>query len=190
LRVEPDHFYARTSLLVRVLTLFFSGVYLHVDRRARYLFLDRRYFWFFKRSRAIAFAQIDRIEYGFDSTVTKYGYQGQALDQVETFTVEIVLKEGDEHIPLFRFRGLGAVSTGLTGLMQGDDLVDYEGDQERKSLAFVQALKDFLGVPLGKAVPQLTDESGTKYSCGQCGRPGPPRQGDCLYCGGKLKPER
>jgi hypothetical protein len=188
--VDGDHLFGRTSLLLRCLSLFSYDVKLHVDRTAQYVYLDRRSFWFFARHRVIPFRHVERIAYGFDSVGTDWAGAGrfwQRTDQLETFSVDLVLK-GGETVPLFRFRGEGAVSTGFTGALLGDSLIDVEGTQADASRAFVDLLAKYLGVGLGKPMPQLKDEGGRVWACSSCGRAGPPRKAKCLYCGRELLP--
>lgn len=62
--------HARTSLLLRVLTLGAVAREVVVDRRSRYVTIDERLRWFHRRRRIIPFRMIRRIAYDYDSTVT------------------------------------------------------------------------------------------------------------------------
>ncbi|WP_433926630.1 hypothetical protein AB3662_27335 [Sorangium cellulosum] len=186
--VDGDHLHARTSFGVRALSLFSYAMTLHVDRRARYVFIERRTLWFLRRSRAIPFGQIEHIDYRFSSVTTEWGLGGRPTDQVESFSVDLVLRGEEEPVRLFRFRGEGSVSTGHLGVLLGDTIVDLEGGQEDASRRFVALLQEFIGVGLGKPMPRLRDGSGRAWACLSCMRPAPPRPGRCLYCGGQAGP--
>ncbi|WP_437680217.1 hypothetical protein [Sorangium sp. So ce131] len=186
--VDGDHLHARTSFAVRALSLFSYAMTLHVDRRARYVFIERRTLWLRRQGRAIPFKQIDHIDYRFSSFTTEWNASGRPTDRLESFSVALVLKGEEEPVRLFRFRGEGSVSTGGLGVLAGDAIVDLEGAQEEASQRFVSLLQEFIGVGLGKPMPRLRDASGQVWACRACARPAPPRPGRCLYCGGQVAP--
>jgi len=110
----------------------------------------------------------------------------QRQDSVESYTVGLKMKDTEE-LPLFSFRGEGANMTGIGGVLMGDDLVDFEGDQEDTSRAFLDLMKQTLSLGLGAAKPALRDAKGAEWACTECHRAGPARPSRCLYCGGDVK---
>jgi hypothetical protein len=186
---------ARTSIFLRVVTLGLVRREVVVDRRSRYVTIDERYLWLVRRKRVIPFRWIHRIEYDFVRAATslRRRYDGSvgSGDEVESFRVGLVLRPREdvpethghlyeERVHLFSFHGDGrgqAIS------------IDFEGQQEGLSRAYVDRLRALTGVNFGHELPQLQDEIGRAWTCELCQRPGPPRPGKCYYCGGALAPE-
>jgi hypothetical protein len=195
-RVHEQHgvLRARTSVLIRLLSLGTVRREVVVDRRARYVTIDERYLWLIRRKRAIPFRQIHRIEYDYERTPTSLGrgYDGSvgSRDEVESFRVGLVLRSRtdipdshahlhEERVHLFSFHGDG----------RGEAVrLDLEGQQEALSRQYVERLRALIGVGFGHELPQLHDDEGREWSCERCKRPGPPRAGKCYYCGGALTP--
>ena len=115
---------------------------------------------------------------------TSWSYFHGATDEIEKYTVSLVLKGSEEYVFLAAFRGEGAIQTGWSGVLFGDDdLVDYSGDQEGAARGFVGTLQRVLDVPLGKQLYHAADATGTHYRCSECGRNSPPNKSKCQYCG-------
>lgn len=197
---------ARSSLLLQILSLGCFRREVLVDRRARYVTITRRILWLFRSSRVIPFRHVHRIDYDFARTVTsikRTGVDRSAVsgDEIESFHVALVLRQREdvpeshrhlyeERVPLFSFYGEGRgdyqalwalISHGLRA-----NPLDLEGSQESLSRAYVERLRDYIGVDFGLELPELTDASGQRWACQRCRRPGPPRAGNCYYCGGPL----
>jgi hypothetical protein len=51
---------------------------------------------------------------------------------------------------LISFRGAGSAHTGALGVLMGDSVVDFQGDQGSRSLGFIDALQAFTGIGLSK----------------------------------------
>ncbi len=183
---------ARTNLLWQLLSLFSYRREVVVDRKSRYVSIATRRLWFLADDRAIPFRSIERIDYGFKSMPTSIGrgIDGAGVsDNIETFSVSLVLNpEADETrgeiVELFAFRGDGSGEVPTF-----NEAINFEGAQEEESLAFVRALQRHVGVGLSKATPRLEDDAGRRWACTDCGRPGPPRERPCYYCGGEVRPE-
>jgi hypothetical protein len=185
---------ARTSILIRLLSLGLVRREIIVDRRARYVTIDERYLWVVRHKRVIPFRHIHRIEYDYERMPTSLGTgPGGSIgtrDEVESFRVGLVLRPRtdvpathadlyEERVHLFSFHGDGR------GQVPGPDL---EGQQEALSRRYVERLRALLGVGFGHDLPQLRDGAGQAWSCESCKRPAPPRPGTCYYCGGNLAP--
>jgi hypothetical protein len=187
---------ARTSTLLRVLTLGTVDREVVVDRRSRYVIIEQRILWFHRRRRIIPFRMITRIAYDYDSTVTSLHQTMQGAvsgDEIERFDVALIVCEREdvaashahlheERVLLFSFRGDGQSQNFALAL-------DFQGQQEQLSRSYVDRLRALTGVGFGNEIEQLTDSGGRAWSCAGCGRPGPPRAGNCYYCGGELRVE-
>ena len=68
----------------------------------------------------------------------------QKTDEMDEFIVSLELYSRDI-VKIFSFIGEGAVNTGITGVLLGDDLVDSRGDQEERSRTYVELLTAFTG---------------------------------------------
>jgi len=189
--VEGDLLRARTALVAQFLTLFSYCRRVFVDRAREKVGVETKYLWFFRSRRMIPFAEVAYIDMSFSSMGTSWGWSSDghgATDQVEKFTVSLFL-DSNEEVRLFSFVGEGACQTGWSGaLFGGDSLVDYAGDQEGAARQFARALKEFIGVTIGKPVAHLADAQGQKFFCAECGRPSAPTLQKCFYCGGPVKP--
>lgn len=185
---------ARSSWLVRLLTLGAFSRQVLVDRRAGYVFIERRLLWGVRRKRVIPFRMIRRIAYDYDRTLTslhgtRHGATGG--DEIDRFEVALIVCMRDdvpeshkhlyeERVLLFAFHGEGQ-SRGY-GVR-----LDFQGQQEALSRHYVERLRELIGVGFGHELGQLQDASGRAWACSSCGRPGPPRAGRCYYCGGNLE---
>lgn len=183
---------ARTSWLLRLLSLGSARREVVVDQRARYVTIDERYLWVLRRKRVIPFRHIHRIEYDYERMPTSLGrgYDGSvgSRDEVESFRVGLVLRPRtdvpashadlyEERVHLFSFHGDGRGQTAIA---------DLEGQQEALSRRYVERLRALIGVGFGHELPQLRDDAGHAWTCDACKRPAPPRPGRCYYCGGTL----
>jgi hypothetical protein len=183
--------HARTSLILRLLTLGSFSRHVTVDRKARWVTITRRRLWMTKL-RLIPFRHVHRIDYEFHRTVTSISVRGGDVhtgDELESFLVSLVLHTREnvpashahleeEHVPLFMFSGEGRGTAYM---------IDFEGEQEDLSRRYVERLREYLGVGVGLGTPQLADKHGQTWKCSACRRVGPPRPGRCYYCGGELE---
>jgi hypothetical protein len=179
--------HVRTNGLLRFLSGFSYCREIEVDPESSLPRIQQKTFWMRRPEQQIRFEDIAYLDYGFGSFVSDFEYL-RKTDQVEKFTISIVLKETEDKIPLTSFSGEGSVATGWGGvLVLGDDWVDARGDQEEASASFVDTLRAMLDVPLGKPVVHVSDGRGGYYFCTKCARPSPPRRAKCQYCGGRVK---
>jgi hypothetical protein len=122
------------------------------------------------------------------------GYDGSigSRNEVESFRVGLVVRPRtdvpashadlyEERVHLFSFHG--------DGHGRATVVADLEGQQEGLSRHYVERLRALTGVGFGHELPQLQDEAGHAWSCKGCKRAGPPRPGNCYYCGGPLAPK-
>lgn len=178
----------RTSALLRALGLFAFGRTVWIDSRRRTISVETRRFWIRSGWQTFPFARVEYIDYDFSSLPTAWSAPHGTTDQVETYTVSLVLKEPREEIEVASFHGEGSVMTGWEGVFfSSDSLLDWEGDQGAASLTFVEVLKKLLGVPLGKQIGPIRDKEGKLWRCSGCGRNSPPKRERCQYCGGTVK---
>ena len=174
----------RTGLLLQALSLFSWRRRVTIDPGAQTVTVETRYLWGLQRRRAVPFSSVEYIDYGFGSLMTGWSLWSGTTDQVESFSVALVLKGSGERVTLAKFRGEGSRMTGWSGvLLGGDDLVDWSGDQEEASRSFVRTLQAILQVPLGKPVATARGFEGERYRCVSCGRDSPPNKTRCQYCG-------
>jgi len=147
--VEGGNLMARTGWLVRFLSLFSYSKLVAVDKSTQYVTITTKRLWGFTSSKVIPFGRIERIDYSFGSMMTDWSlFQGET-DRLESFTISLMLDDPHEKVKLFSFMGEGSVSTGWSGvLFGGDDVVDYQGDQEASSRDYAEALKAFTGKTL------------------------------------------
>jgi len=104
-------------------------------------------------------------------------------DEVEWFTISVVTESRETH-ELCSFFGEGAVFTGWSGVLLGDDSSwDVSGTQEEESRSFINELKHLLDLPLGKPIEQMVD----CVPCPECGRNVAIYAPKCIYCGKVFK---
>lgn len=144
---------ARTALLLQILSLFFWCKSVQVNPRSRTVSIQWRYLWFLRHHKAIHFNQISHLDYRYSSLATGINWMGDTTDALESYTVALVLEDRSE-VTLMKFRGEGARTTGLGGVLLGDSLIDVQGDQGDKSLSYIDALQEATGKGLSK--PQRT----------------------------------
>ena len=182
---DGNRLVARTRWWHQLLTLWGYSRRLIVDKQTGWFDLSVRRFWFFKTHHTLRFNRITHVDFEFGSIATAVDHRGRAMDSLERFSVTVVLDTG-ERLDLFGFAGDGANMRGVSGLMLGDSLVDYEGTQEDDSRAFVRSLCDAGAFSLGPKLEVHRDEQGRRIRCTTCHKPNPPRRKNCQYCGGTL----
>jgi len=143
--INGDRLIACTCLLFKILTFFAYTKCVTVDRRIKLVIIKKTYFWIFKTKQIIHFNNIKRIVYAYCNYTTDYNSLTlQNTDEIDEFTVSLELYSRDI-VKIFSFTGEGAVDTGITGVLLGDDLVDSRGDQEDRSRTYVELLTAFTG---------------------------------------------
>jgi hypothetical protein len=168
--------------VIRLLTLFLHLRHVQIDFKKRIVQIDERWFWLYTQTRQIPFDFISHLDYDFADLATSFGFCMEANDTVEKFTITLVSKS-DEKYELCAFRGEGAVTNGLGGvLLGGDSVEDFMGTQEGDSRQFVTRLSKRLGVPIGREY----DFSEITQLCKSCGQQAPKSMSHCLYCGARL----
>jgi hypothetical protein len=140
---------ARTAMLLQILSLFSWCKTVSVNPRAKTVSIQWRYLWLLRHRRAIHFNDISHLDYQYSSLMTGWNWMGQETDAVESYTVALVL-ESREEVTLMRFRGEGARHTGWGGVLLGDSIIDVEGDQQARSLNFIDSLQELTGKGLSK----------------------------------------
>lgn len=143
--------YARTSGFVQLLSLFSYKKLVRVDPRLKRVIIKKRHLWCIPSTKAIRFERIESIGYGYKSMSRAWSFWSGTTDEIEIYTVALVLSQPSETVILFKFTGEGAAMTGWSGVLLGDDdIVDYSGDQEKKSLGYVEMLQEAIGVELSR----------------------------------------
>lgn len=143
--VEGDKLIACSSLAFKLITLFTYITCVTVDKRINFVTIEKRYVWFFTSKQIIHFNNIKKIAYTYGGYMTDFNSRLQKSDEIDEFTVSLELVRPPSSVKLFSFIGEGAVDTGITGVLLGDDLVDCCGDQEERSLSYVELLMAFTG---------------------------------------------
>jgi len=160
----------RTPLLTRLLTFFLYCRDISVDRAGQVVVVRVRTLWFFARSRTIPFHDVEYIDTEWVDVSTNEALPGPEIDTVR-ISVGLVLHEERDQVHLFSFNQ-------GSGTLLGSATDNYT--------EFVSLLSEFLGVPVGKPLPHFADAEGNRFFCSACGRPSPPNQKKCMYCGGAL----
>lgn len=176
----------KTGFLPAVLSLFMVLRRVEIVPSVRRIQISRRIGLFLVRSKTLAFDEVSHIDYAYGSMGTSWGITSEGLgrhDQLESFSISIVTKR-EEKLFVCAFRGEGAVWTGWTGILLGNDnLMDFAGTQERESAKLAVYLSKLIGVPIGKPpvdVPEM-------IKCPSCGHSLAPNSLDCLYCGAEMR---
>jgi hypothetical protein len=184
-RVTPDTFEARSSMMGVALTAFAYSKSMILNRHQQTIDFTVRYFWFFKKRRTIPFSRIHYINTKHTSWGTSWGFMWERMDEIERYTISLVLHSPREEIDLFHFTGEGSVESGMAGVMLGgDSVIDWCGDQEERYQEFLQELKDQTGAPIGLPPPGGGPTS--QYVCYDCGYACMPTWRECLRCGGRV----
>jgi len=136
---------SRTNFLLRLLTLLSYDRVVTIDGARGEVVIDTTWLWFFKRQKKIPFTRIAAVLYNLRTFGTDWGFFTGFTDQYETYAVGLNLQSPHEDVELAAFRGEGSVSTGTTGVLLGDDIVDFSGDQEDTSRGFVEQLREIVG---------------------------------------------
>jgi hypothetical protein len=142
---EGEKLIGRCPLSLRLLTLFFYDKTVTVDRRIKLFKIESKILWIFKSHTIIPFKRIKSISYAYDSMSTSYSLLRGSMDEVENYSIYLELTNPEERLKVFNFFGEGAVNTGLTGVLCGDDIVDFKGDQEDTSRSYIDLLLQYTG---------------------------------------------
>ena len=175
-----------TPLWRQALCLGFYGREAVLDKRSRRGSIVTRWLWFVRSRREFSLDRVEYIDTQFKSLTTAWSWYHGKTDQLEKFSIILVLKSPYERVTLCSFSGEGAVHTGMSGvLFSGDDLIDYAGTQEEDFRAFLRTLESFLEVPVGGPRVEVRAADGSKKTCLACGRTIPPALPRCQFCGGE-----
>lgn len=187
--IGGDALYARTALFLQALSLFSCARHICVDRRQHLVKIETRWLWFIHQRRIVHFKQVSHIDLDYGSVPTAWNWWYGRTDEVEKFTVSVVLKNTQEKLSLCSFMGDASIHTGWGGvLFGGDTVVDWQGDQEDAFQRFVSLLPQFLiDVPVGKPLASEMNVLGYKCYCTVCGRSVTPNRTECPYCGGIIQ---
>lgn len=187
--VEGEQLHARTALPLQAFSLFSYARHMCVDRRIRLLKIQTRWLWGIRSQRIIHFRQVSHIDLDYGSFATARNWRFDRTDEVEKFTVSVVLKNTNEKLTLCSFMGDASIHTGWGGvLFGGDTVVDWQGDQEDAFQRFVSLLPEFLlDVPIGKPLAAELNVLGYRCACSVCGRSAFPNQTRCAHCGGAIQ---
>ncbi len=148
--IEGNQLISRTSFLGQLFRLFSYSKRIVIDKRQKIVSLQKRFFWIFNTERIISFNEINRIDYSYSETITNWSFFLGPTDQLEFFTVSLMLGSliEEKKVKLWTFWGEGTVMTGFTGVLAGDGLFDLSGNQERRSRDYVSLVKEFTGKSL------------------------------------------
>lgn len=147
---EGRSLHAKTARTIQLLLLGFWCKTVVVDPVQERILITKRYLWFLKSESAYRFSEVSHFDYGFSSLATSWSIFGEATDQVESYSVALVLHNRKE-VPLLAFRGEGSIRTGMSGvLLHGDSFIDLQGDQGQKSLRYIDLIQDLTGKGLSK----------------------------------------
>ena len=171
----------RSGFLQQLFTLFSCSRSVRIDTENKTITFVRRAFWLYINSYVIGFQDVHYMEYEYKSFGTSWGMSMGGCgrqDEVEMFVISLVDQEGQKH-EVTAFQGEGAVNTGWSGMLMGDDsFFDYSGTQEGESRDLVDGLKQILQVPIGK--PILEDVE--MKTCPGCDREVAVFASKCTYC--------
>lgn len=184
---------ARTSRVWQALSLGSYSREVRFDRKRQQITLRTRFAFLAHSERLIPYARLARIEYRYGSLGTGFVWGGwsalslrgrpiaHASDSVEWFTIELVLQNPHERVEALFFSGEGAKLTGAWGVLMGDSVVDFAGDQERESRDVFELIERFTGVgPSGRIAGA---KRGDGRACSVCGYPLGAGDARCSYCG-------
>jgi hypothetical protein len=176
----------KTGFLARLCSLFLRLRRVEVLPDLREVRIVRRMGYLLKSAETLSFDDIWYVDYSFGAFGTSWGWTAGGYgrhDQVETFSVSLVTRDERPHY-VCSFRGEGAVGTGWTGVLLGDDdWLDLSGTQEAESRKFVDYLARLIGVSVGKPASDL----GRMATCPECGRPTSLYNPKCMYCGAQVE---
>jgi len=183
-RATPDRLTLSTGRVSALASLGLRLRRVEIDATNRRVDLATRTCWLFVRRHRLNFDELSHIDYGIGAFGTEWGWTPDGFgrqDQVESFSIALVTREGDAH-KVCSFRGEGSVETGFVGWLGGDSWFDAAGTQAEDSRKMVEMLANVLGLPIGEPVGQGVPTR----RCGECGHRVSARQSVCLYCGATM----
>ena len=179
--------YAKTSIIYRVLNLFFYSRLVVINRRTKTVEITITTFWFKAQKRIIPFNDIKFVDTCFREFEHSYGITAHgtgAHDATEIYYVQLILKSSPQPYKLFRFVGEGSRYTGPVGvLVGGDSALDCEGFQEELSRHYAELVSIFTQVPLWKNRKTKIENKNSNYQCSNCSRYFEVLPKSCIYCG-------
>ena len=188
--IDSSGVHIRTNLFLQLLTLFFYARKVHVDNRRRRVEYTTRFFWLPLFRNNVSFQDIAYLDYEHSEIPLGWTWRGHTTNSLEQFRVVAVLKRDKSKITLAKFTGHAAGMTGLEGVLWGDGLVDFSGDQDQKSNALVEFLVKSTGLPLGEPLKATELLQKSKFACSECNKPCLEHIKKCIYCGGAITQTR
>ena len=173
---NENQLFARTSLLYRVLNLFFYSRTVVVDRIKKHIEIKIKTFWFFTSRKYIPLDDIKCI----DIEKRKKGGFGFTPEQdiVDKLYVQVIRKKNQSPVKLFRFVGDG----GEYDRWGGSLLFDVEGMHYEKALNYAKLVTKYTGSQLGEEHKIEYNTKIDHYKCLKCGHEITSKI-KCIYCG-------
>lgn len=152
--VTPLVVRARSPLDVQVLSLGSYCKSVEIDSRTRTVRIRVRFLWGFWYTETVAFDEVKYITYGMrDDTDSAVSYVSGEREGGEVFRVGLGLKNG-KRVRLFSFSGDGELVVEQSNVFSAiedriREATDVTGDQQERSLDFVDLVCERIGVSLG-----------------------------------------
>jgi len=152
LRITRDRIEATTSWFWQVLNLGTFRRQVVIDSRTKTIRITGRFFWFFKGTRTVGFAEVKGVTYGFKEDMAAASYVTGESEGTENYEVGLRL-HSLEQVPLFNFAGEGEYvqhTSDIWDIPRGmiETALDTSGTQQEDSLDFVDLLCARMGVQL------------------------------------------
>lgn len=144
---EGEQLHSRSSLKALIPTFFLFYKHVIVCPHEQVITIRRCWLWFIRWTKTIPFNRIERIDYDVSSLSTSWTWFGETADEVDEYKVGVLTHDG-RRIKLWSFIGEGSAETGFWGVMMGDSVIDYSGNQGSASLQFAEALCHVTGKTL------------------------------------------
>lgn len=184
-----DYIFARSSLLVQLISLFSFNRKLLVNKVAKKVHIQSRYFWFYASNQEYDFKEISHIDYNFDDIGTdnfgnssfKPEYKGRN-SYLEIYKVGLLL---------FNRKSIGLYVFLEEELLRSIFGIIFLGREKQKKLSgseyFVDQLSNMIqigvGVPNYEHYYKRNVGVSFKYYCQKCQKMINPENPKCQYCG-------
>ncbi|MFC1617444.1 hypothetical protein ACFL2K_04410 [Candidatus Margulisiibacteriota bacterium] len=175
----------KKSFFQKLFGLFLKNYKTEIDFLLNRITHTETSYFFFNKKVIRSFKKLSHIDYSKKDFATSWGachtnsgMSSMDFDSVSIFHVYLFFKDNSQ-IKLGSYFGEGARNTGWLGVLLGDSIIDFSGNQREKSHSLVLLLSKRLKIPIGRQL----DLSHLETKCPYCKHIIGKKSKKCLYCG-------
>lgn len=135
---------AKSGFLQKLFYLFSCNRRVTFHREKKMIEAHKKTWWLKKRSDFITYESVAEVNFEFGGW-NDFGWDFWQ-DHYEKIWIVLVVKDTGNEFPIICFEGEGSKETGFMGVLLGDAIFDFRGNQGKKASEFYTIVKDELNL--------------------------------------------